>query len=128
MRRSPNYSLCKLFCWVLLSWAARAECANILYPSSQCENKSVSHSVLSYSATAWTLISQAPLSIGFSRQECWIGLPFSSPGDLPNPGIEPRSPALQGDSLPAEPPGKPRGFDLCSVTADPSKRHIMIIA
>ena len=47
-------------------------------------------------------------SMGFSRQEYWSGLPFPSPGDLPDPGIEPRSPALQADSLPAELPGKPR--------------------
>ena len=48
-----------------------------------------------------------PLSMGFSRQEYWSGLPFPSPGDLPNPGIEPRSPALQADALSSEPPGKP---------------------
>ena len=58
-------------------------------------------------ATPWTVAYQAPPSMGFSKQECWSGLPFPSPGDLPNPGIEPRSPALQADSLPAEPPGKP---------------------
>ena len=45
--------------------------------------------------------------MGFSRQEYWRGLPFPSPGDLPDPGIEPRSPALQADSLSSEPPGKP---------------------
>ena len=45
--------------------------------------------------------------MGFSRQECWGGLPFPSPGDLPYPGIEPPSPALQADALPSEPPGKP---------------------
>ena len=50
---------------------------------------------------------QAPLSIEFSRQEHWSGLPCTSPGDLPNPGIEPRSPALQADSLMSE-PGKPQ--------------------
>ena len=50
---------------------------------------------------------QAPLSMGFSRQEHWSGLPFSSPGDLPDPGIEPGSPALQADSLPTELGGKP---------------------
>ena len=44
----------------------------------------------------------------FSRQEYWSGLPFPSPGHLPNPGIKPRSPALQADSLPAEPQGKPQ--------------------
>ena len=51
-------------------------------------------------ATPWTVACQAPLSMGFSRQEYWSGLPFPSPGHLPNPGIEPRSPALQADSLP----------------------------
>ena len=50
---------------------------------------------------------QALLSMEFSRQEYWSGLPFPSPGDLPDPGIEPRSPALQADSLPSEPLGKP---------------------
>ena len=51
-----------------------------------------------YLATPWT-----PLSMGFSRQEYWNGLPFTSPGDLPDPGIKPRSPALQADPLPTEP-------------------------
>ena len=50
---------------------------------------------------------QALLSMEFSRQEYWSGLPFPSPGHLPGPGIEPRSPVLQADSLPSEPPGKP---------------------
>ena len=56
--------------------------------------------------TPWTAAHQAPLSMEFSRQECWSGLPFLSPGDLPKSGIEPRSPALQADSLPTESPGK----------------------
>ena len=60
-------------------------------------------------ATPWTIAYQAPPSMGFSRQECWNGLPFPSPGDLPDPGIEPRSPALQADALPSEPPGRPHG-------------------
>ena len=51
-------------------------------------------------ATPWTVSHQAPLSMGFSRQEYWDGLPCPPPGDLPNPGIEPISPALQVDSLP----------------------------
>ena len=55
----------------------------------------------------WTVAYQASLSMGFSRQEYWSGLPFPSPGDLPDPGIKPRSPALQADALPSEPPGKP---------------------
>ena len=58
-------------------------------------------------ATPRTVAYQAPLSMGFSRQEYWSGLPCSSPGDLPDPGIKPGSPALQTDSLPAELPGKP---------------------
>ena len=57
-------------------------------------------------ATPWTVAYQAPLSLGFSRQQYWSGLPFPSPGDLPNPGIKPRSPALQTDGLLSEPPGK----------------------
>ena len=58
-------------------------------------------------ATPWTVAYQAPPSMGFSRQEYWSGLPFPSPGDLPDPGIEPRSPVLQADALTSEPPGKP---------------------
>ena len=50
-------------------------------------------------ATLWTVAHQALPSMGFSRQEYWSGLPFSSPGDLPEPGIKPRSPALQADAL-----------------------------
>ena len=50
----------------------------------------------------WAVSCQAPLSMGFSRQEYWSGLPFPSPGDLPDPGIEPGSPALQADDLPTE--------------------------
>ena len=57
--------------------------------------------------TPWTVACQAPLSIGFFRQEYWNGLPCPPPGYLPNPGIKPSSPALQADSLPSEPPGKP---------------------
>ena len=59
-------------------------------------------------ATPWTVAHQAFPSMGFSRQEHWSGLPFPSPGDLPDPGIEPRSPALEADPLVYEPPGKPR--------------------
>ena len=57
--------------------------------------------------TPWTAIHQVPLSMRFSRQGSWSGLPFPSPGDLPNPGIEPRSPALQANSLPTKLQGKP---------------------
>ena len=64
-------------------------------------------SIMSDSATLCTVALQAPLSMGFSRQEYWSGLPFPSPGDLPDPGIEPRSSALEADALTSEPPGKP---------------------
>ena len=62
------------------------------------------------SAISWTVSHQAPPSMGFSRQEYWSRVPLPSPGDLPNPGIEPRSPALQADALTSEPPGKPSVF------------------
>ena len=57
-------------------------------------------------ATPWTVAYQAPLSMRFSRQELWSGVPFHPPGDLPDPGIEPGSPALESDALTCEPPGK----------------------
>ena len=65
-----------------------------------------------YSPPVYSLcsISVIPLSMEFSRQECWSELPFPPPGDLPDPGIEPGSPALQADSLPTEPPRKPSPF------------------
>ena len=58
-------------------------------------------------ASPWTVACQALLSKGFSRQEYWSGLPFPSPGDLPDPGIKPRSPAWQENSLLSEPSGNP---------------------
>ena len=66
--------------------------------------KSLSHVQLF--AAPWTVAYQAPPSMRFSRQEYWSGLPLPSPGDLPDPGIKPRSPALQADALRSEPPGQ----------------------
>ena len=81
----------------------------ILHPVSDkvyaCMQASRFSSVLLF-ATLWTVVHQAPLSMGFSRQEYWSGLPFPSPGDPLDPGIEPGSPTLQVDALPSEPPGK----------------------
>ena len=57
--------------------------------------------------TPWTVAYQAPLSMAFTREEYWSGLLFPSPGDFPNQGIEPQSPALQADTILFEPPGKP---------------------
>ena len=68
------------------------------------EVKSLSH--VRHFVTPWTVAYQAPQSLGFSRQEYRSGLPFPSPGDIPNPGMEPGSPILQADALPSEPPGK----------------------
>ena len=67
----------------------------------------LSHSVMSDSVIPWTVARRAPLSAEFSRQEYWNGLPFPSPGDLPDPEIEPRPPGLQADFLPTELQGKP---------------------
>ena len=78
---------------------------NQLLPLTKVKVKSLSRVRLF--ATPWTVAHQAPPSMGFSRQEYWSGLPFPSPGDLPNPGIEPRGPTLQADALTFEPPGKP---------------------
>ena len=75
-----------------------------------------SRSVVSHSVSPWTIAHRAPPSMEFSRQEYWSGLPFPSPGGLPDPGIEPRSPSLQANTLPSEPPGKyPHGLTaLCA--------------
>ena len=76
--------------------------------------------------TPWTVACQAPLSVGFSRHEYWSGLPFPSPGDLPNPGIEAGSPPLQADTLPSELPRKPtatataaKSLQSCPTLCDP---------
>ena len=80
-------------------------------------------------ATPWTVAHQAPPSMGFSRQEYWSGLPFPSPGDLPNLGIEPRCSSSQADALTSEPPGKlvgPPTLDLPnqnSLLCQPSFSH-----
>ena len=79
----------------------------------------VSNSLL----TPWIIACQAPLFMDFSRQEYWNGLPFPSPGDLPNPGIEARSPALQADSLLSEPPGKPNWYILHIITKEKNSCH-----
>ena len=67
-----------------------------------------SHSAMSDSATPWAVAHQAPLSMGFPRQGYCSGLPFPTPGDLPDPGIEPESPPLQVDSSPLRQQGSPR--------------------
>ena len=75
--------------------------------------KSLSHVQLF--VTSWTVVCQASLSMGFSRQESWSGLPCPLPGDLPNSGIKLRSLTLLADSLPSEPPGKPKNSGVGSL-------------
>ena len=70
------------------------------------------HSVVCASVKLWTVVSQAPLSMGFSKHKYWSGLPFPSPGHLPNPGIEPASPELAGSFFTTEPSGKFPFFPL----------------
>ena len=86
----------------VFTWPSQSFCTSNM--CSPCRTQSVSLSVMSDSEIAH----QAPLSVEFSRPEYWSGLPSPSPGDFPKPGIKPRSPALQADSSPSEPLGKPR--------------------
>ena len=76
----------------------------------------LSHLVLSDSVTPWTVACQAPLSMGFSRQEHWTGLPKPTPGDLPNPGIDIMSPVLSARSLPSESARKPKNTGVGSLS------------
>ena len=78
--------------------------ANLESLKDKVKVKSLSHVQLF--VTPWTIVYQASPSMGFSWQGYWSGFPLPSPGDLPNPGIEPRSPTLQADALHSEPPGK----------------------
>ena len=101
---SPNKDehLCGAFRtqWLLLAVTTATRAHNVTeYHESESE--------VAQSATPWTVAYQTPLSMGFSRQGYWSGLPFSSPGDLPYPEIKPRSLALQADSLLTELPRKP---------------------
>ena len=92
-----------MYNWITLLYTWN--CCNIVYKlRKRVKVKSLSPVWLF--TTPWTVAYQVPPSMGFSRQEYWSGLPLPSPGDLPNPGIEPGSPALQTDALQSKPPGK----------------------
>ena len=100
------------------TWVSCISCIGrrILYNSATCEAHGaevMSLSRVQLFATAQTVTYQVPLSMGFSRQEYWSGLPFPSPGDLPNPGIEPRSPVLQGAAA-------AKSLQLCPTLCDPT--------
>ena len=89
---------------------SRKQAVNLFRPVTSCRNIKEPHvkgkllSRVRLSATPRTIAHQAPQSMEFSRQEYWSGLPFPPPGDLPNPGLEPRSPTLEADALTSEPP------------------------
>ena len=97
--------LCVCVFFVALSLLIAFFCIELISSHLKVKVKLLSHVRLF--ATQWTVAYQAPPSMGFSRQECWSGLPFPSPGDLPTPGIKPGFPSLQADALPSELPGKP---------------------
>ena len=106
---------CWSFSWPTLSRPSGVvRCIKSCWPT-VCEVKVKSLSRVRLFAPTWTVAHQAPLSMGFSRQEYWSELPFPSPGDLPNPGIKPGSPMLQADALRSEPPGK-----LCKIVSNSS--------
>ena len=103
--------------WDTDNRSVTSPCSNSYLPQVKVKVKSLSHVRLF--ATPWTVGRQAPLSMGFSRQEYWSGLPFPSPGDLPDPGIESGSLALQADTLTSEPPGKPLNSPINHNTQSP---------
>ena len=103
-----NHELVKVLFKSLFLFPQAVQC---LTDTCVCVCVCVSRSVVSDSVTPWSVARQAPLSMEFSRQEYWSWLPFPSPGDLPDPGMEPRSPALQADSSLSEPPGKQQAFN-----------------
>ena len=103
--------------WTELNWTDPGKLDSMLLTSKvKVKVKVKSLSPVWLFGAPWTVAYQALLSMGFSSQEYWSGLPFPSPGDLPNPGIEPGSPALQTDALPSEPPGKPDFQDMVTNT------------
>ena len=102
-KRKMKSSMCSI-CLITSGWR---KASRHLYGERRSEVKSLS--LVWLFATPWTVAYKAPLSMEFSRQEYWSGLPFPSPGDHPDPGIEPGFPTLQADTLPSEPPGQPQG-------------------
>ena len=105
-----HFSFLHFFFWgMVLITASYSMLHTSVHSSSGTLSEAKSLSRVRLFVTPWTVAYQAPLSLGFSRQEYWSGLPFPSPGDLPNPGIEPGFPTLEADALTSEPPGKPSG-------------------
>ena len=110
----PGYSLCGILQARILEWVVVPSSRGSFWPRDPTHISYIScigGSLVTKSclplATPWTVACQSPLSMGSSRQEYWSGFPFPSPGDFPDPGIEPGSLVLQADSLPTELQGKP---------------------
>ena len=111
----PGSSVHEILQARILEWVAFPFSRGSSQPKDPNQVKVKSLSCVRLFATPWTVTYQAPLSMRFSRQEYWSGLPFPSPGDLPDPGIEPGSPALESDALTSEPPGKPKKKPYCKL-------------
>jgi len=114
------------------NWAIELNCITLQPPElsvahSKVKVKAMSLSCIRLLVTPWTVAYQVSLSMGFSRQEYWSGLPFPSPGDLPDPGIKPRSPILEADALTSEPPGKPYCVAHSRLTINISWRNKWLI-
>ena len=114
MKGMELYS-CQIKAWKLAKYNVVSMGSRVEFPVLQILAACSVAKVCSLFVTPWTVAHQALLSMGFSRQEYCSALPFPSPGDLSNPGIKPKSSALQADSLLSEPPGKSLGTsnDLC---------------
>ena len=106
---TPSWLLCAFSLYNLLTSCTY----HFVSPSSLVKVKVKSLSCVRLFATPWTVAYQVPPSMGFSRQEYWSGLPFPSPGKLPDPGIEPGSPALQANALLSEPPASLERNSIC---------------
>ena len=96
-------------CFLALQYTVKAKCSKVKLKK---RKKVKSLSRVWFFVTFWVVAYQATLSMGFSRQKYWSGLPFPSPGDLPSPEIDPRSPELEADALTSEPPGRSASFFL----------------
>ena len=112
-----------LYCYIVITILLYCSCSFFFFNIWKSE-KWKCQSLSCVFAIPWTIACQTPLSMEFFRQEYWGGQPFPSPGDLPDPGMEPGSPALQADSLLSEPPEIPRFEIFSKLTKGPWKRQL----
>ena len=111
-------------CW---AWLDRPDCTPLCVCVCVCVCVCACLVISNSLVTPWTVACQAPLSMEFSRQEYWSGLPFPPPRDLPDLGIEPGAPTVQVDSLASEPPGKPLNKGRCPVSVEGNRAVIFIL-